>query len=223
MGAGTRAAVMEPMAGVRQLCADRGGVAVRIPLVVARQRIGVMGGTFNPAHEGHAIVAHTALRRLSLDQLWWVVTPGNPLKPVAGVPSQAHRMAAAASLACHPRMRVTGFEATLGSAFTVDALAFLRRRHPGVRFVWVMGADGLVSFHRWRHWRRIAALMPMVVVDRPGYRLRAMASPAAKALAGAFTSEFRAKVLARRSPPAWTILTTRLSPVSSTKLRELTG
>ena len=192
---------------------------MRTPLALAGQRVGIMGGTFNPPHAGHMMVARTALQRLGLDQLWWVVTPGNPLKINGGLPPLAARVAQVQELARDPRMRVTGFEHELGSTFTVDSLAFLRRRHPGVHFVWVMGADGLASFHRWRDWRRIAQLMPMAVVDRPGYRLRALASPAARALVRVRQRESGALGLSLRAPPAWCLLTTRLSALSSTDLR----
>jgi nicotinate-nucleotide adenylyltransferase len=197
-----------------------GSIAARTPLTFAGQRIGVMGGTFNPPHDGHVQVAATAIKRLGLDQVWWLVTPGNPLKPNNQLPPLASRIMDARQLARHPRMRITGFEAALGSAFTVDTVTFLRRRYPGVHFIWLMGADGLASFHRWRDWRRIATLLPMVVVDRPGYRLKAMASPAAHALAGSFVPETAAGRLTRaRRGRLWTFLTTRLSPLSSTDIR----
>jgi nicotinate-nucleotide adenylyltransferase len=148
-----------------------------------------------------------------------LVTPCNPLKGNGGLPPLAERLVQARQLARHPRMRISGFEAELGSAYTVDTLAFLRRRHPDVRFVWVMGADGLASFHRWRNWRVIAAMMPFVVVDRPGFRLRAMASPAAQALHRFFIPEERSRLVARGKAPIWTFLTTRLSHISSTEIR----
>ncbi len=210
------------MVSKRRTGSSFGSIAARTPLAAAGLRVGIMGGTFNPPHEGHALVARTVLKRLALDQLWWVVTPGNPLKSANPVPPLGQRMTAAAAFAGHPRMRVTGFEAGLGSAFTVDTLAFLRLRHRGVRFVWIMGADGLASFHRWRDWRKIAALMPFAVVDRPGYRLRAMASPAAKALGKSFLREDHAAALGRRDGAKWTFLTTRLSPASSTEIRAKT-
>lgn len=197
----------------------RAGVLVRTPLAVPGQCIGVMGGSFNPPHEGHLMVARTALKRLGLDQLWWVVTPGNPLKGHGGLPPLAERMAACRRLARDPRMRVTGFEASLGTAFTAATLAFLKRRHPRVRWVWVMGADNLAGLHRWQHWRGIGRLMPLAVIDRPGHRLRALASPAARAFAKMRVAEARARRLPYRRPPAWALLGTRLSALSSTALR----
>ncbi|MGQ0672680.1 MAG: nicotinate-nucleotide adenylyltransferase [Hyphomicrobium sp.] len=190
------------------------------PLALPRQRIGVMGGSFDPPHAGHLNVAETAMKRLGLDRLWWVVSPGNPLKATDGRPSQDERMAACRRLITNPRMEVTGFEAALGSPYTARTLAFLHRRYPGTFFVWVMGADNLAQFHRWQDWRGIAATTPIAVVDRPGWRLKALASPAAQALAASRRSEQQADALPNMPPPAWTMLTTRLSPLSSTALRQ---
>lgn len=198
---------------------DFGSLRVRPPLVFPGAKIGIMGGTFNPPHDGHRIVAETAVKRLGLDQLWWVVTPGNPLKNGNGLPPLADRIEAARRLARGPRMKVTGFEADLGTPYTAATLAFLKRRYPGVAFVWVMGADNLASFDRWQHWHRIANTFPIAVVDRPGYRLKALANPAAEALAKARIPERSAARLALMSPPAWTFLTSRLSSLSSTALR----
>jgi len=190
-----------------------------LPLAFAGQRIGLMGGTFNPPHEGHALCALTALRRLRLDQLWWIVTPGNPLKSGAGLPSLEERMAASRRLAADPRIKVTGFEATLGSPYTYATIRYVTRRLPAVDFVWVMGADNLAGFHRWQHWRDIADLVPIAVVDRPGWRLKALASPAAARLARFRVPEGFAGELPVLRPPAWTFLSTRLSAVSSTAIR----
>jgi nicotinate-nucleotide adenylyltransferase len=155
---------------------------LRIPLAFPGQRIGVMGGSFNPPHKGHLVVAEAALKRLRLDQLWWVVTPGNPLKSSSELSSLEDRIQRSLLLARHPRMRVTGFESMLGSAYTAETLSYLTKRYPSLNFVWVMGADNLASFDRWQQWRSIANMMPIAVVDRPGWRLKALASPAAHAL-----------------------------------------
>ena len=201
-----------------------GSIGVRTPLVFAGQRVGVMGGSFNPPHEGHAMVAATAVKRLRLDQLWWVVTPGNPLKVNDGLAPLATRMAACRALAQGPRMRVTAFEAELATPYTAATLSFLRRRYPGVTFIWVMGADNLASFHRWQHWRTIARDLPMAIIDRPGWRLRALASPAVHALSRRRLPEAQAGILGRAGqPPRWTLLSTRLSEASSTKLRRRSG
>ncbi len=196
-----------------------GSLRVKTPLAFPGQRIGIMGGSFNPPHDGHRIVAETAVKRLGLDQLWWVVTPGNPLKTNGGLPPLSQRIAAAKKFAHGPRMKVTGFEAELDTPYTAATLAFLKKRHPGVRFVWVMGADNLATFDRWQHWRTIAVTLPIAVIDRPEWRLKALSSPAGRALASKRVPEALACRLAAMQPPAWTFLTTRLSPLSSTKLR----
>jgi nicotinate-nucleotide adenylyltransferase len=189
------------------------------PAAMPGQRIGLMGGTFNPPHEGHLVAARTALRRLRLDKLWWVVSPGNPLKSHRDLAPLAERMAASRALASDPAIEVTDFEAGLGSPYTYATIKFLRRRYPHVRFVWVMGADNLATFERWQHWRRIADLVPIAVVDRPGWRLRALASPAGRYLARRRLPESAAPLLPGCKPPAWVFLTARLSGASSTALR----
>lgn len=193
---------------------------VKTPLVFPGQRVGVMGGSFNPPHEGHAIVAETALKRLALDQLWWVVTPGNPLKANGGLPPQDERMAACRKFARGPKMKITGFEAELGTPYTAATLAFLKQRFPDVFFVWVMGADNLASFPRWQRWQSIVETMPIAVVDRPGWRLKALAGVAAQRYGHARQDESDAARLATLSAPAWTFLTSRLSNQSSTALRQ---
>lgn len=193
---------------------------LRLPPHAPGLRIGLYGGSFNPAHAGHLHVSRVALRRLRLDRLWWMVTPGNPLKSRRDVPSLAERVASAAAVARHPRIDVTGFEAAIGSPFTVDTLRVLTRRCPGLRFVWIMGADSLAAFHRWQDWRAIAALVPIAVVDRPGWSLPALSSRAARALAGSRLPEAEAASLADCRPPAWMFLHGPLSPLSSTALRQ---
>lgn len=196
-----------------------GSLAARTPLVLPGQRVGLMGGSFNPPHEGHLTVARTALRRLQLDWLWWLVTPGNPLKSQRELAPLQSRKAAIRAMATDPHMVPTSFEEKLDTAFTAATLSFLKLRHCNTHFVWIMGADNLATFHRWQHWRGIAETVPFAVVDRPGWRLAAMASPAARALARYRISEAEAGSLALRTAPAWTFLTTRLCPLSSTELR----
>lgn len=178
-----------------------------------------MGGTFNPPHDGHRIAAEAALKRLNLDQVWWLITPGNPLKSLDGLSSLEGRMKLVEVFARGPRMKVTGFERELGTRYTAGTLSFLQRRFPAVRFVWIMGADNLASFDRWQHWRQIARTMPIAVVDRPGWRLAGLASPAAQALKRYRLPESEAASLALRKPPVWMLLTIRLSGLSSTALR----
>jgi nicotinate-nucleotide adenylyltransferase len=200
-----------------------GSLRVRTPLVFSGQRVGIMGGSFNPPHAGHAIVAETAVKRLHLDQLWWVVTPGNPLKANSELPPLSERMSAARRFAHGPRMKITGFEEDLGTPYTAATLSFLKQRYPGVRFVWVMGADNLATFDRWQHWRAIATSMPIAVVDRPGWRLKALSSPAAAALSKSRMAERDAAKLPAAQAPAWVFLTSRLSSLSSTALRRSTA
>jgi nicotinate-nucleotide adenylyltransferase len=178
-----------------------------------------MGGSFNPPHEGHLLVSRLALQRLRLDRLWWLVTPGNPLKELSGLPPLAERIAAARAVARDPRIAVTGFEAEIGARYTFDTVAWLVRRVPSVHFVWIMGADNLSQFHLWRRWRDIARLAPIAVVDRPGSTLRALASHAGAALAPFRAAERDAANFAERRPPAFIFLHGPRSSLSSTAIR----
>jgi nicotinate-nucleotide adenylyltransferase len=192
---------------------------IPLPPHRAGLRVGLFGGSFNPAHAGHRHATMLAMKRLGLDWAWWIVTPGNPLKDTRALPPLDERIAAARAVARHPRIAVTGFEADIKTRYTLDTLAFLDRRCPGVDFVWVMGADNLAQFHRWRGWRRIAALMPIAVVDRPGWTLRATRSRAATALAARRLEERDALRLPGREAPAWVFLHGPRSHLSSTALR----
>jgi nicotinate-nucleotide adenylyltransferase len=185
--------------------------------------IGLFGGSFDPAHEGHRLVSDTALRRLRLDRIWWIVTPGNPLKDRAGRPPQGERMAAAAAMLDDPRVAVTGFERLVGSTYTADMLAFLLARRPGVDFVWIMGADNLRQLPRWRRWRFIASALPLAVIDRPGATLTGPLGLAARALAPWRAPEEAAARLPRRAAPAWTLLHGPRSGLSSSRLRARGG
>ncbi len=183
------------------------------------QKIGLLGGSFNPPHRAHRMVSLFALKRLGLDRVWWLVTPGNPLKSCSNLPSLATRVADARRLGRHPRIAVTGIEAALGTRFTIDTLRALRRLCPGVSFVWLMGADNLSELHRWRRWRDIARLVPIAVIDRAGATLTATAAPAAQALRQRRVGEASARTLPWRRPPAWVYLFGLKSPISSTRLR----
>ena len=141
-------------------------------------RTGLLGGSFNPAHGGHRRITLFALEALGLDEAWWLVSPGNPLKPRAGMAPLSARMASARRQACRAPIRVSAVERETGTRYTVDTLKALRRRWPKRRFVWLMGADNLAQFHRWKHWRAIARTMPIAVIARPGYDALALASPA---------------------------------------------
>lgn len=196
-----------------------GSVLPSLVLALPRQRIGLLGGSFNPPHAAHAHISRVAMKRLGLDQVWWLVTPGNPLKTYRELAPIAERLALARALTRDRRIAVTDLEARLGSPYTANTLAFLRTRYPGVRFVWLMGADNLARFHRWRDWRRIAGLMPIAVLDRPGWRFQALSAPAAQALSRRRIREAQARRLARMNPPAWVFITARLLAVSSAQLR----
>jgi len=186
-------------------------------------RIGLYGGSFNPPHAAHVMVSKTALRRLALDRVWWLVSPGNPLKDTNGLPSAEERVARARVLIDDPRIVPTAIEGALGSRYTADTIGLLTRRTPGVRFVWLMGADNLLQFDRWRAWRRIAGSVPMAVFDRPGYSRPALRSRAALALAPYRIDETDGRILADLVPPAWIFIHGPLSSLSSTALREKTS
>jgi nicotinate-nucleotide adenylyltransferase len=192
----------------------------QLPPHVPGQCIGLFGGSFDPPHDGHRAASLLALRRLRLDHIWWLVSPGNPLKDTRDLPNLPRRLAAAKKIGRHPRIVVTGFEAALGSAYSYETILYLRRRCPGVHFVWVMGADNLAGFHRWKHWRRIADLVPIAVIDRPGATLKAPRSRAGQVLAPYRTTETTGPRLALISPPAYVFLHGPRSALSSTELRE---
>jgi nicotinate-nucleotide adenylyltransferase len=194
-------------------------VRLSLPPSAPGMRIGLYGGSFNPAHLGHRHVTLTALRRLGLDRVWWLVSPGNPLKNRGALPSVEARCAQARRVARHPRIAVTGAEAALGVRFTVETLRVLTRRCPGVHFVWIMGADSLGTFHRWKGFADIAALVPIAVIDRPGSTMVPLSARAARRLSGARIPEEAAPTLPLRQPPAWVFLHGPRSALSSTAIR----
>ena len=185
----------------------------------AGQRIGLLGGSFNPAHAGHRTISTTALRRLRLDMVWWLVSPQNPLKAKAGTAPLDNRVAAAAAIAGHPRIVVSALEDCLGTVYTADTVAALVRRFPRVRFVWLMGADNMLQISRWQRWPEIFATVAVAVFDRPTYSLRALAAPAARRFARQRIGVRTAGSLAEREPPAWVFIRHRLNPQSSTRIR----
>jgi nicotinate-nucleotide adenylyltransferase len=186
--------------------------------MAAGLRIGLLGGSFNPPHDGHVYVSAVALKKLRLDYVWWLVSPQNPLKPSRGMASFAQRLEAAQRLAGrHPRMIATGLEVALGTRFTIDSLRALKRRFPEPRFVWLMGSDNLVQIPRWRRWQEIFSQVPVAVVARPGSALPARQSKAANRFkAAAFPADSR---FADLSPPAWTVIEVKRNSASGTKLR----
>ena len=185
------------------------------------RRIGLLGGSFNPAHGGHLHISRLALRRLDLDQVWWLVSPQNPLKPTAGMMPFPERLEGAARLAAaERRIRITGIETRLGSLYTADTLRELCRRFPRTRFVWLMGGDNLVQLPYWKRWQEIFRTVPIAVFDRPGAALTALAGTAARRFARARMPVTAARRLALMTPPAWVFFHTRLDHRSATRIRE---
>lgn len=188
------------------------------PLAAPGLKIGLLGGSFDPAHAGHVHITEMALRRFGLDRIWWLVSPGNPLKPQGPAPL-AQRLTEARQLMSDPRVIVTGIEADLGTRMTADTIAALQKHYPQVHFVWLMGADNLVQFDHWDRWQEIAARVPIGVLARPGWQMPARHSRAAQAMWRARLPEIRARDLALANPPAWVLINIPLNSLSSTAIR----
>lgn len=193
-----------------------------LPHARARQIIGLLGGSFDPAHAGHVHITHEALKRFGLDQVWWLVSPGNPLKARGPAPL-ARRMAKARQVMQHPRVKVTDVERHLGTRYTAETLARLRGHYRGVRFVWLMGADNLAQFHLWQDWRQIMQTVPIGVLARPGDRISARMSRAAliyraQQIPGRFSHR-----LAHTLTPAWCFINVPMTDASSTRIRAAGG
>lgn len=191
----------------------------RLPHAEAGNRVGLFGGSFNPPHSGHALVAETALKRVGLNQLWWLVTPGNPLKEHQDLAPLRQRAAAVRRIMTHPAMHATAFEDRLGTVYTAKTLQALKTLRPQLEFFWVMGADSLADLHRWRDWRFIFESVPVIVVDRPGASLAPLSAKAAQAYASCRLDETDARALGDFNPPVWVFLHARRDPSSSTELR----
>jgi nicotinate-nucleotide adenylyltransferase len=191
-----------------------------MPHVEPGMAVGLFGGSFNPPHAGHLLVAEIALRRLRLDQLWWIVTPGNPLKDHGALAPLAERIEASKRIAIDPRIKVTGFEAAHRLRYSADTVELVLSRNRRADFVWVMGADNLAGFHRWQRWRDIVAALPVAVIDRPGSTLSFLSSKMARSFARARRDETDAPRLARMAAPAWTFIHGPRSLLSSTALRK---
>ncbi len=189
-----------------------------IPPAYPRQRIGLFGGSFDPAHPGHAHVAETALKRLGLDRVWWLVTPQNPLKPKSG--ALETRLASARAMARGRKMRVTAFEAELGLRYTFETIAALQRRHPATRFVLIIGADSLTGFRHWKRWRAVMQQTPLAIVSRPLAGPRARFAKPAILHAQARLDPLAARALPTRRAPAWVFLNARFHPHASSRIRE---
>lgn len=183
------------------------------------RRIGLLGGSFNPAHEGHRHVSLLALKHLGLDEIWWLVSPQNPLKPEAGMAPFAERLAGAGRMARHPRIRASDLEQRFGTRFTVDTLTRLRRRFPRDRFVWIIGADNLAQLPRWRRWRDIMQLAPVAVFDRPTYSQAALSGKVAQRYRARRLPAHLSRTLADRKAPAWCFIAGGRHPASATAIR----
>lgn len=182
-------------------------------------RIGLLGGSFNPAHDGHLHISREALKRLRLDAVWWLVSPQNPLKRACGMAPLAARMTSALAMARHPRIHVTDIEQHLGTRYTADTMARLKARFPGTHFVWLMGADNLIQLPRWARWQKIAESVPIAVFGRPAYSSRAMLGKVAQRYARQRVDAADAGRLAGYAPPAWAFFPMKLHTASSTALR----
>ncbi len=187
------------------------------------RRIGLLGGSFNPAHLGHLHISLEALKRLKLDEIWWLVSPQNPLKKAGDLADYAVRFQHACALAQHPRIRVLDLEARHQLFYTIDTIRFLQARYRNTQFIWLMGADNLAGFHRWRNWREIAARVPMAVLDRAPYGLKALHARFATYARKARVSAAEAALLGENPAPAWVYLSIPRHPLSATFLRKTLG
>lgn len=189
-----------------------------LPFARPGQAVGLLGGSFDPPHRGHEHVAREAMKRFRLDRVWWLVSPGNPLKRI-GPAAMERRIAACREFATHPSVAVTDVEARLGTRFTAATLAELLRLYPGTRFVWLMGSDNLASFHRWERWRWIMGAVPVGVIARPGSGMSARTSPAAARYGFARLRGHEAPLLPKRRPPAWCFASAPMLDLSSSEIR----
>jgi len=192
---------------------------VGLPVAVPGMAVGLLGGSFDPAHEGHAHITREALKRFGLDRVWWLVSPGNPLKPNPPAPIGVRVARAQAVLRGDPRVVVTDIEARMGTRFTAETLERLRALYPGVRFVWLMGADNLAQFHRWQRWERIVRMVPIGVIARPGSRLAARGSRMVEEYAPFRLKPEAARTLPLATPPAWCFLDVPMMGHSSSAIR----
>lgn len=189
------------------------------PLAVPGQRIGLLGGSFDPAHQAHLSISREALKRFGLDRIWWLVSPGNPLKKHGPAPL-AERIAIARDMIDDPRIIVTDIERHLNTRLTAETIKKLQALYPGVRFTWLMGADNLAQFHLWHGWKDIAARLPIGVLARPNVRMSARLSPAARFMAPSRIPEYQAKKLGSATAPSWVMANVPMLPHSSTAIRQ---
>lgn len=190
-----------------------------LPYVARGQRIGLLGGSFDPPHAGHVHITKEALKRFDLDQVWWLVSPGNPLKD-RGPAKLARRMAAAREIMDHPRVHICDFESHVGTRYTAETLAVLQDKCPQARFVWLMGADNLAQFHRWKDWQEIMSRVPVGVLARPGDRIEARTAKAAQVFRRARLHARNSRALSRLDAPVWAFVNVPMQDISSTQLRK---
>jgi nicotinate-nucleotide adenylyltransferase len=188
------------------------------PYARAGQVVGLLGGSFDPAHDGHVHITKAALERFGLDRVWWLISPANPLK-TRGPAAIGERMAAAKSVMQHPRVTVTDIEERLGTRYTAQTIVALQAAYPGVHFVWLMGADNLAQFHRWQDWREIMERVPVGVLARPGDRISARMSKTARLYRAHRLIGRASQLLARAEAPMWSFVNLPMSQSSSTAIR----
>ncbi|SLN28538.1 Nicotinate-nucleotide adenylyltransferase [Roseovarius albus] len=198
---------------------ERGTMTFDLPYHSPNQRIGLLGGSYDPPHAGHVHISREALKRFGLDQVWWLVSPGNPLKKHGPAPL-VKRMAACRTLVRHPRIHVSDFEAQAGTRYTAQTLAALQKARPAAQFVWLMGADNLAQFDQWQDWRQIMKCVPIGVLARPGQRISARMSKAARMYDFARLDMRDSRVLGHQQPPAWCFVNVPMMDISSTHLRQ---
>ncbi|WP_172298423.1 nicotinate-nucleotide adenylyltransferase [Pseudoruegeria sp. HB172150] len=189
-----------------------------LPVAAAGQTVGLLGGSFDPPHEGHVRITREALRRFGLDRIWWLVSPGNPLKSQGPAPMD-RRMGAAQEMMRHPRVTVTDIEARIGTRYTAQTIAKLQHLYPGVRFVWLMGADNLATFHHWDRWQEIFETVPIGVLARPGGHVSARCSVAAERYGKFLLRGRKGRLLPRKKAPCWCFLNVPMVNLSSTEIR----
>jgi nicotinate-nucleotide adenylyltransferase len=184
------------------------------------QTIGLLGGSFNPAHAGHKMITVFALKRLRLNTIWWLVSTQNPLKSKTGMKPLIDRLNTARSVANHPKVSVKPIEFQFNTLYTADTISTLKKRYRQTKFVWIMGADNLAQFTEWKDWNKIATMVPIAVFNRPGYSQKALSSRMARRYSGRRISECKSVLLAKLTPPRWLFVHTLLNPISSTRIRE---
>ncbi|MGR3838973.1 MAG: nicotinate-nucleotide adenylyltransferase [Cognatishimia sp.] len=193
-------------------------VNTQAPYLRPGMTVGLLGGSFDPPHAGHVHITREALKRFGLDRVWWLVSPGNPLKS-RGPAGMDARLRAARQLMVHPKVHISDFEARAGTRYTAETLAALQARYPGVRFVWLMGADNLAQFHLWKDWQAIMEAFPVGVLARPGDRIAARTAKAANVFAHAKIPGRQSRRLAQSEAPAWCFVNVPMRDISSTELR----